>query len=446
MRWLLLKDLQILRRSPLLVALLVIYPVLIALLIGLALSRGPDKPRVAFVNLVPSTANVISLGGERIDASRYASELFKAIEPVRVQSRDEAVEKVRSGEALGALIVPEDITSKLSSGLQSAEVEVIYNTEDPVKGRFVESLINSRLADANVALAEKFKEVAVQDINLLLEGGNLELFGRTIEILGLRRSGQILQQTLRRLPSGSPQRAGLQRVNRFADLAVTNLDLADDVLSTVSQPVRVKRTPLTGASTPLSSFAVAVAVAVSLMFVTVLLASGMLALEREEGAFARLVRGLVSRVALLVEKIGLAAACAFAVALVMLCGLAAFVGLDWSRFGWWVLALAASALAFAALGVAIGGLAGEVRAASLLAFLLSLPLAFLALVPSGAVSSGLYDVIRIVSALFPFKPALQAVDRALNEAGGGIGLPLAHLAVLTLAFAVVARVALRRFA
>ena len=48
------------------------------------------------------------------------------------------------------------------------------------------------------------------------------------------------------------------------------------------------------------------------MFVTVLLAAGMLALEREEHAFGRLVRGLVSRLGLLVEKIGLAALCAFA--------------------------------------------------------------------------------------------------------------------------------------
>ena len=44
MRWLFLKDLQILRRSPLLVALLVIYPIVIAVLFGLALSGGPDKP------------------------------------------------------------------------------------------------------------------------------------------------------------------------------------------------------------------------------------------------------------------------------------------------------------------------------------------------------------------------------------------------------------------
>ena len=45
MRWLLAKDLRILRRSPLLVALLILYPILIALLIGFALPRGPDKPR-----------------------------------------------------------------------------------------------------------------------------------------------------------------------------------------------------------------------------------------------------------------------------------------------------------------------------------------------------------------------------------------------------------------
>ena len=63
MRWLLIKDLQILRRSPLLVALLVLYPIVLAVLIGFAISRGPDKPAVAFLNQVPESANTISLGG-----------------------------------------------------------------------------------------------------------------------------------------------------------------------------------------------------------------------------------------------------------------------------------------------------------------------------------------------------------------------------------------------
>jgi ABC-2 type transport system permease protein len=86
-----------------------------------------------------------------------------------------------------------------------------------------------------------------------------------------------------------------------------------------------------------------------------------------------------------------------------------------------------------------------VRAASLLAFMASLPIAVLALVPAEAVSSGLYDVIRIVSAAFPFKPTLDALNAALNRSGG-LGLPLLHLAILTVAFTAAARLAIRRFA
>ncbi len=82
------------------------------------------------------------------------------------------------------------------------------------------------------------------------------------------------------------------------------------------------------------------------------------------------------------------------------------------------MALLAGGLAFGALGVAIGALAREVRAASLLAILLALPIAFLALVPSGAVAHGLYDAIRVISALFPFRASLDATDAALNGAGG----------------------------
>jgi ABC-2 type transport system permease protein len=341
--------------------------------------------------------------------------------------------------------VPADITEKLSSGLQSAEVEVIYNNEDPVKGRYVEQIINSRLADANTALAEKLRGIAVQDIKLLLDGGDFDLFGRTINILGLRKTQSILASVLRSLPPGAVERARLARVEEFASLAVANLNLASDVVGTVSQPVKVKRTPLAGKRTPLDSFAVALAVTVSLMFVTVLLASGMLALEREEHAFTRLVRGLVSRTGLLAEKVGLSALCAWVVALAMTCGIGLFVSLDWGRFPLWLVALAFGAAGFGAMGVAIGSLAREVRAASLLAFLLSLPIAFLALVPSGAVSAGLYDAVRVVSALFPFRPALDAMDSALNDTGQSLLGPLAHLAGLTLAFLAIARVALRRF-
>jgi ABC-type multidrug transport system permease subunit len=449
-RWLLLKDLQILRRSPLLVALLVLYPLLVALLVGVALSSGPDKPKVAFANLVPEGEANINLGGQRLDATSYASELFEAVDPIRVPTREEAIEKVRSGEALGALVIPPDVIERLQStvslgGGDPPAVEVYYSAENPLKRRYVQATIDATLADANRALSDEIFTQAARYLNLIVAGGNLSLpIVGGVDILGLRNARAIIDAAAARLPENDPSRAELERVSRFARLAADNLDVSKPILASIGKPVEVKEKAIAGSSSSLDVFGVEVAVVISLMFVTLLLAAGMLALEREEHAFGRLVRGLVSRTGLLVEKIGLAGGCAWALASVMLAVLVAFLGLDWGRTPAWLLALAVAAAAFAALGVAIGGLTREVRAASLLAIMLALPIAALALVPSGAVGGTLYDAIRIVSGLFPFEPALNALDAALS--GGELLGPLTHLLALTIGFAALARLALRRFA
>jgi ABC-type multidrug transport system permease subunit len=451
MRWLLLKDLQILRRSPLLVAILIAYPIVLSVLIGLALSRGPDKPKVAFVNEVPASEQSFQVGSRRIDASQYASRLFEAVDPVRVSTRAQAVAKVRDGEVLGALIVPEDVTRRLQdainvTGSSRPTLEVVYNVEDPIKAQIVESTIKARLADANQALSEQLTTLAGRYLDIIVSGGDFSLLGRRFDVLGLERSRGLLAAALRRLPSGSPEADGVKRVMDFAQVASANLNLSRPVLASVGRPIAVKRTVLAGRATPLDAFAVAVSVTISLMFVTVLLAAGMLALEREDNAFARLVRGLVSRLGVLGEKVALSAGCAFVATLAMLCGIGLFVDLDWGRFALWLAALAGGAVAFGAMGVAVGALAREVRAASLLALLLALPIAFLALVPAGAVAGSLYDAMRVVSALFPFRPALQAAAAALNGSEPGLGPALAHLAVLAVAYLAVARAAVGRLA
>jgi ABC-2 type transport system permease protein len=134
------------------------------------------------------------------------------------------------------------------------------------------------------------------------------------------------------------------------------------------------------------------------------------------------------------------------VTLLMLAGVQLFVGLEWSRIGLWLLAILFGGAALAAAGAALGATARDVRAVSLLAFMVSLPVALLSLVPSGAVGAGLYDGIRVVTALFPFKPTLQAMTAALDSTGSGIGGPLLHLAILIGAYGALARFALRRFA
>jgi ABC-type transport system involved in cytochrome c biogenesis permease component len=448
-RWLLLKDLQILRRSPLLVVLLIAYPIAISLLVGLAIDRPPEKPKVAFANLVPPGESSFSIGGKKLDVADYAPRLFSSVDAVRVKTREEAIAKVRSGEVLGAIVIPADATERLRrtlalQGNGPPTIEVYYNASDPLKQQLVESTIRSRLSEANDALSDAVLKQAAGYIDTIVAGGTVQLpvIG-TIDILGLRRAEAIMNAAVATLPKDAPERVALEQVARFAKLAADNLDVSKPILATIGRPVQVKQTNVSGATGSLSAFFVAVAVTVSLMFITLLLAAGMLALEREEHAFGRLVRGLVSRTALLAEKIGLAALCSFAVCLLMLCGLGLFVSLDWARVPAWVLALAAGAAGFGAMGAAVGVLTREVQAASLLAFLLSLPIAFLALVPAGAVSSGLYDVINVVSGFFPFKPALRALDAALN--GGALATPVLHLLALTAAFALLARVSLRRF-
>jgi ABC-2 type transport system permease protein len=265
------------------------------------------------------------------------------------------------------------------------------------------------------------------------------------DVLGLERAAELLRGRIDALPEDAPARRDLEQVERFAQLAVDNLDLSDAILASIAEPVQVKQTVLEGSRTPLDAFAVAIAVAVSLMFVCVLLAAGMLALEREEHAFGRLVRGLVSRTALLAEKVLLAALCSFVLAVLLVAGLSLFVDVAWSEAHRWLAALAAGAIAFGALGVAVGAVAREVRAASLLAFLLALPLAFLALVPSGAVAPGLFDVIQGISAAFPFDPLLEALDRSLNDGAEAVAGPVLHLLALAVGWGAVARLALRRF-
>ena len=440
MRWLLRKDALILARSRLLVALLIVYPVAIALLIGFAISRSPSRPRVAIVDETPP-GQTVQVGSQRVSVHRYAEQIFSQVRPVTVSSRSEALAKVKSAQVLAAVVIPPDIATRLSSGTVQGQLELIYNGNALVQS-LVRSQLRSALAQANLGFSEQIQQAAASAIDVLLRGGNLQALGAPRNLAGLSSIPGLLARVLAHQPPGA-DRAALERVAAFANFAAQNLKLSKNVLSTVGQPIRIHSVLLHGRRTPLDTFAVVVAVTVSLMFVCMLLAAGGVALEREERALGRLVRGLVSREALLAEKSSLAAGCGFVVAFAMLAGVGAFVALQWSRAGLWLLALACGSLAFGALGVAIGALAREVRAASLLAFLLSLPLAFLALVPGGSVATGLYDAMRVISFAFPFKPALQALDAAVNSASPALGVSILHLAGLTAVFGLLARAGLR---
>jgi hypothetical protein len=448
MRWLLLKDLQILRRSPLQAALLVAYPVLVALLVGFAISRDEEKPRVAFLNEIPAESR-ISVGERELPDIGVEDRICHRVTCVPVEDREDAIEKVRSGDVLAALILPPDLVDRLNSlstlNPQTPQIDVVVNQADPIKARIVDDRISALMAQANLTIARRIAAEGGRSIELVVNGGTVEVIGQRINILGLRTTARLLKRVRASLPGGD-LRDATDRIIRFIDLSRGNLGVGGALLQRLAQPIAVNKQVVSESTPPLELFAIAVAATFTLTFITVLLVAGALALEREENVFPRLARGLVGRSALLVEKVGLGVAVGIVVTLLMLLGVQLFVPLDWSRFGLWLAAIVAGAAALGAAGAALGAAAREVRAVSLMAFMVTLPIALLSLVPSGTVGAGLYDGIRVVTALFPFKPALQAMTAALDPAGAGMGGPLLHLAALLLAYGAIARLALRRFA
>ncbi|MBN8866125.1 MAG: ABC transporter permease [Solirubrobacterales bacterium] len=447
MRWLLLKDLQILRRSPLQLTLLVIYPIVIALLVGFAMTRGPEQTTVALYNAMPADES-LGFGGEEVDGNEIRDQLCGRVDCIEANGTDDARKMVESGEATAAVIVPEDFGDKIRSlaslDPQPPEIQVVVNGSDAVESQVTDDRIDAMLGEANLLLAKRLSEAANRYLDLILKGGELDLFGQELEILGLQKSERILNKLEPKLPPGT-DRDELARAARFAQLATQNLDLAGPLLTAITQPIKADKVEVGDDAPSLDTFAVGVTVAFALMFVTVLLVAGSLALEKEENAFTRLTAGLVTRGRILAAKVELGTVVGAAVALILLVGLGLFVGIAWERAPYWLLALVFAAAAFSAAGAALGAAAREVRAATLAAVMICLPVALLSLVPDDAVGSAVETMINVVSAIFPFRPALDAITGGLEISGASIWLSLLHLAALTGVYSVLARLALRRF-
>lgn len=449
MRWLLGKDLVILRRSPVLVGTLVIYPIVIALLIGFALSSPPGRPKVAIYSGVPAGQGTVALGSQRFSIAKYATELYGSIDPVHADSPAAAIADVRNGRALAALIIPTNIDQQIQElirdGTGNPTVQVVLNSRNPLERQLVQQAIQTRVNDVQSVVSKQLIRTVIADLQKILDGGSVSVLGHTINLLGLKGVRAITQNAVSSLPAHSTLSPALDQVSHFATIAIDGLSLVSPDITSLGTPLTVHESQLSGSTTPAASYAVAIAAVVLLMFVTLLIAAGMLALERSENAYRRLVRGLVRPEALLAEKIALATVCAIVMTLAMSAVISVFVALDWSRFALWVVAFVFGGIAFASLGTAVGALARDVSVASLLAFLISLPVAFAALIPGTAVSTGLGAVLNTISFLFPFRACLQAVSNAFTGSLPEIGLPLLHLALLALVFFALSRVALLRF-
>lgn len=437
---LLAKDLRLLRRTPSITILLAVYPALVAVLIGLAVGRPPAKPRVAIVNQVPSGERTLLIGGKKFDLDKLIRSVYRNVDGHDVPTRAAAVEDVRSGDAVAAIVIPADIVDQLESPLAQGRIEAIFDASDPVRRSYVETTIKGLLVDTNKELTRRFSGVALDYLDLILKGGEIGIGDRTVKLLGLRGGEKLLPRILPYVP---PARRG--EVRQLAEsfrLARLGAGYSDDLLNRVGEPIKLTQRPI-GTSSSLPSLAVAVAVCVSAMFVALLLGAGMLAYEQEDQMLQRLLRGMVARRVIVAQKVILAALCALVVGTVMVVAFSFFIDIRWNRLWAWWPAIALASLGFGAAGVAIGAASGDVRAASLASFMLGLPLAAAALVPEGAIADTLYQLLQAVNSLFAFKPALELVRAGLAPGRDAL-VPALHLVALVAIYGVLASAAVKR--
>ena len=254
------------------------------------------------------------------------------------------------------------------------------------------------------------------------------MLGTPPNLIGLEQIPPLLHAVM---PASrpAPERAALERIEAFAELRGAEPRPRKKVLATISHPIAVDSTLLHGRRTPLDTFAVVVAVSVSLMFVCVLLAAGgwrwsAKSTRSAAAPRARLGaprgRGLISREPLLAEKVLLAAGCSFVVAFAMLAGIGAFVALDWGARG----AVAARARVRRARVRRARRRDRRARARGARGLAARVPAVAAARLPRARARAapsrrGLYDAIRAISFVFPFKASLQALDAAVNRSSPG---------------------------
>jgi len=430
------KDLRVLGRSPLLLGVLVVYPLLVAGLVGLVAGYASSKPRVALVD-EDHLPRVVTVGGHEFRIKDAIDEVGKNVHLIRMGPA-EARRALSTGRVVATLTVPPGFLADLKSGLHAPSL-VYQTTRGGISSRVTQQ-VQALVYGLNRELHKAYVETDLGYVQLIVRGGNAEFGGRTYRVLGLSR----MQKLLAQLPR-SPQR---DRIAEFARIAGVALTQTGSLLASTASPIELRRAREHSRSSLLSAQVQAYALALTITFLALLLAAGAIASERDENAIGRLARGLVSMGELVWAKVALAAVVALALVLAIAVVFGVIVeaggvvgGEPWQRLPLLAAGLFVAGASLGALGSLLGALAREARTASLVAVLVVMPIVFLGLVPREVV-----PVAGWLSEALPFAHAVRYFSSSLYDASPWrtVVRELAWLVGLGVVFGTLARSATRR--
>jgi len=431
------KDVRSLMRTPVLLAVLVAYPLVIAALLGLVAGYANSKPRVAFVDEDGLPAHIV-VGTHRFDVNATIDEVARNVRLVRLGA-DEAQRQLADGKVVAVVTVPPGFVATLQAMTKSPTLELSV-TRGGTSGR-VRQQVQALVYALNQKLQRAYIDANLQYVQLILHGGNGRFLGQSFDVLGL-------DGTERQL-SALPQDERVKRIEAFVRTARRALKETGAALHATASPIQLQELPRRGRIASLSAQVESYALGLTITFLALVLAAGALAAERDENVLARLARGPVHPSGIVGAKVALAAivatvlgfAVALAFAVAILAGHAPG-GEPWQRLPLLAAGLALAGASLGALGALVGALAREGRTASLVAVLLVLPIVFLGLIPPE-----IFAAAGWASDALPFAHGVRLFSATLYDLHpwGAVARESAWLAGLGAVFAVAARAAVRPF-
>ena len=297
------KDVLVLRRSPLLLGILIAYPLAIALLVGLVASYASSKPRVALVDEDNLPASVV-VGGKRFHVDRTIRQASQNVKLVRLSPED-ADRQLRTGKVVAVVTVPPGFIASLKGMVRSPQLE-LQLSRGTISSR-VEQQVQALVFSLNRRLQRAYIANNLRYVTLILKGGDGSFLGQPIDVLGIERAERLLDA----MPE-TPRNRRLRDFLHDARLALAN---TGDALRSTAHPIELVRAPGRGRTWVLSAEVQAYALGLTITFLALVLAAGSLAAERDENVIGRLARGLVGLGQLIWSKVALAAAVALALGL-----------------------------------------------------------------------------------------------------------------------------------
>jgi hypothetical protein len=433
----------VLRRSPVLLGALVVYPIVFAVLVGLVVRFANDRPRVAFVDL-DNLPEVLAVGGQKFNVANVIQQVNDRAELLPM-TEEEANHGLETGEVLAAIVVPRGFAVRLRGMVEIPTLE-LKTARGGIAGR-VDLQTQALVYRLNRLLSDAYIKANLDYVQLLLKGGQGSFLGNEFDVVGLEQAEEILAG-IERKTRNADIAADARRLEVFVREARLALGASEESLRATANPIELQIDTEAGRTWLLSAQLQSYALALTLAFICVLLAAGAIAAERDENVIGRLARGLVRLLDLVVVKILLAATIAILLGL----AIALFFGLiseaidvpggePWERLPLLAVGLLLAGAAFGAFGVLLGVVAREARTAVLVAFLVVLPLIMLGLVPGESIGT-----VSWLARGFPFHHAVRFFESALYDLDPWetLGREAAWLLALGGVFATAARVGVRR--